>query len=507
VNGSLGGTGFMTVASGATLGGIGTISKDATISGTLAPGNSIGTIHFVGAETLAAGSTLEIELNPAMTDLVDIVGTLTIDPGATLKILPDPGTYPVPFSYTIVQTTGGVSGTFSSVTSSLPLFQGAVVYTPLDVLLQVSFVPIPAIVAHGNAGKVAHCLNNLPAPAGSDLAFIVNAVRLLPSVSAIEDALIQMQPSAFTALGLSQEDATLYVSNAILNRLDLFSHSCNVKNNRGNHLWISALGGYTKQSNWQEEPGFETGTPGFVIGFDGTLAEQVCLGGSLSYTYMHLHWREDRGHADIQALYAALYGKWFGSIGYLEGSFMGAYDFYQTDRYIAFSSIRRHAHGSHGGQEGSFHLKGALTFDQKKTIISPFARLDFLYLFENSFRETGAKSLNLNVKAKKSDLLQTEAGIDISYCAGSASTSITPFLQVSAIRESRFTGRKERALLGGTCLMTVKGLNPSRTLGAASLGVNVAFSDMLSNISFLYRGRYGSHFQDHSLYLQVGMQF
>ena len=49
----------MTVASGATLAGTGTVTKDTTINGTLAPGNSgIGTIHLIGNQTFTSGSAL-----------------------------------------------------------------------------------------------------------------------------------------------------------------------------------------------------------------------------------------------------------------------------------------------------------------------------------------------------------------------------------------------------------------------------------------------------------------
>ena len=60
VNGSLAGGSTMTVAPGASVGGTGTITKDITFDGTLAPGNSIGTIHLVGAQTFASGFNLEI---------------------------------------------------------------------------------------------------------------------------------------------------------------------------------------------------------------------------------------------------------------------------------------------------------------------------------------------------------------------------------------------------------------------------------------------------------------
>jgi fibronectin-binding autotransporter adhesin len=84
VDGSLGG-GAVTVASGATLGGTGTIGGAVTIQdgGTLAPGDSVGTLT-VGALTLSAGSISNYELGTpdvvggGVNDLVIVNGNLTL---------------------------------------------------------------------------------------------------------------------------------------------------------------------------------------------------------------------------------------------------------------------------------------------------------------------------------------------------------------------------------------------------------------------------------------------
>ena len=81
-NGSL--SGKVTVKAGATLGGSGTIGGDTTVSGTLAAGNSPGTLSFLGDLTLDPGSTSAFELGtPGVVggptnDLVEVADTLTL---------------------------------------------------------------------------------------------------------------------------------------------------------------------------------------------------------------------------------------------------------------------------------------------------------------------------------------------------------------------------------------------------------------------------------------------
>lgn len=72
------GSGAVSVSSGATLGGTGTVSGASTISGTLAPGNSVGTLAFGSTVNLQAGSTYAVEITGAGTnDKLAATGALT----------------------------------------------------------------------------------------------------------------------------------------------------------------------------------------------------------------------------------------------------------------------------------------------------------------------------------------------------------------------------------------------------------------------------------------------
>ncbi|WP_428936666.1 autotransporter outer membrane beta-barrel domain-containing protein [Brucella sp. NF 2815] len=105
-----GATGATTVASGATLGGIGTIGGNVDIAdgATLKPGASPGTLTINGNLTLSSGSVLDYEFGQAnvaggpLNDLINVGGDLTLD--GTLNITAsaggvfDPGLYRI-FNY------------------------------------------------------------------------------------------------------------------------------------------------------------------------------------------------------------------------------------------------------------------------------------------------------------------------------------------------------------------------------------------------------------------------
>lgn len=88
-SGSATGTGAVSVASGAILGGNGTISGATTVGGTIAAGNSIGVLS-VGSLTINATGILDNELGRSggtpVSDRVNVTGTVAIDSGADLKL-------------------------------------------------------------------------------------------------------------------------------------------------------------------------------------------------------------------------------------------------------------------------------------------------------------------------------------------------------------------------------------------------------------------------------------
>jgi len=112
INGSTG-SGAVTVASGATLGGTGSIGGPVTVHGTLAPGNSTGTLTAASAN-LGTDGNLQIEINDASTpknDQVAVAGALNIA-GTTLTFNVT-GT-PTAAAY-IVASYGSRIGTFGTV--------------------------------------------------------------------------------------------------------------------------------------------------------------------------------------------------------------------------------------------------------------------------------------------------------------------------------------------------------------------------------------------------------
>ena len=112
VNGVI--NGVVTVNAGGTLGGTGIIDNVVVNGGTLAPGNSIGSLIVAGSLTFSAASSYMVEISGASSDLTWVIGVATLG-GATVVVVP---TGTVTKQYKILTANGGVSGTFNPVVSS-----------------------------------------------------------------------------------------------------------------------------------------------------------------------------------------------------------------------------------------------------------------------------------------------------------------------------------------------------------------------------------------------------
>jgi outer membrane autotransporter protein len=168
VNGSLANS-RVTVASGATLKGNGTVGATSILAGgTIAPGNSIGTLTVKGNYTQAAGSTYQAEVDPATlgsSDRILVGGTATLEEGAILNVVKTaPRDYQPGARYDVLKAQGGVKGAYKLTgDTDLSAFIGLRQATTDDGVYLLTFQtkPLAAAAATPNQAAVANAI--LPA--------------------------------------------------------------------------------------------------------------------------------------------------------------------------------------------------------------------------------------------------------------------------------------------------------------------------------------------------------
>ena len=131
------GTGTLNVSSGGeviapygVIGSTSTLSGDGTLTlnggngtlgnhGTIAPGNSIGTLTVDGDVVFEDGSTLEAEIdNAGNCDKLDVTGDVTINSGSTLAVNSNGETIEAAKQYTLIEA-NGIMGQFTTIDTAL----------------------------------------------------------------------------------------------------------------------------------------------------------------------------------------------------------------------------------------------------------------------------------------------------------------------------------------------------------------------------------------------------
>src|SRR5699024_249515 len=114
--------GDVEVEAGDLLGGHGTVGNLVNF-GTVAPGNSVGTLTVAGDYTAEAGSVHEVEINAAgNADLLKVEGKATLESGSSVNVLTEPGFYEEGKEYIILTAEDGVSGEYDELTASQLVF-------------------------------------------------------------------------------------------------------------------------------------------------------------------------------------------------------------------------------------------------------------------------------------------------------------------------------------------------------------------------------------------------
>jgi autotransporter-associated beta strand protein len=165
VNGSMPSLFGIDVDNGALLGGTGIISRtEVHDGGTFAPGGNAGPLTVQGPLSLSTAATYLVQIAPTWSGRANVSGEANI--GGTVQAVFGPVSV-VNQRYTILSATGGVTGTFASLTTNLAAGAVSLSYDANDVFLNVSS-PFRGVTGlNQNQRNVANALNNVFNSTGS----------------------------------------------------------------------------------------------------------------------------------------------------------------------------------------------------------------------------------------------------------------------------------------------------------------------------------------------------
>ena len=512
----------MTVHSGAMLRGTGTNSGIITINdgGTIAPGNSVGTIT-VGTLVLSSGSTTLIEIDESASSSIIVTGSATID--GALQVVPDLGAYPHQGSYLILSA-NSMSGTFSSVNTS-PGFTFGLSYLADEIYLDY-LLAIPTEGLSGNARKTANYLNgNAPPSNGFTQLAILSGDTLKEALNSVSPARngFGTYIAAQTAFSLSNvlsshldgfrfkgKESTVNNFTAMLTADNSDTIRNNVKEKKNKFsAWATTFGEYAYQSASSQNPSFNFISEGVLVGFDYQAGKKDLAGISLGYAHTHYNENHHAGHGNINYYFASIYGNSsFGDL-YLSPAVWGMFNQTANTRNISFPGYSDKALADIFAWQLIPHLEVGYDIALSWGDIAPFTSADWAISWQRGYSEHGASPFNAKQKAKNSSMVRSETGVKFSekwdYNWGAFSLRE----KASYVFEKPYgTGDVNTSFVGTPANFTVTSVNQNLNLGA--VGVDFAISIGKKNpvkIEIGYEGEFGSKYWSSDVMLSFAKDF
>jgi uncharacterized protein with beta-barrel porin domain len=496
LNGSV--LGDLNIEPGGTLSGNATVHGSLYNSGTISPGNSIGTV-FTTDLYLDSTSVYNVEVNSAGgSDAIIASGLAQV--GGRVVVTPDDVNFTTPLTYTIISTGSGAVGSFSSLTSSVPALMG-LIYNPLSI--QLSYLPLQATGLRGNAWEAAQGFSCLAATPGSDVVTVQSALFAL-NFGDIQTAFNQMGPAQLSALTEIQLLDAILVRSTYTKHLAEFCAKKDPSCVSPISFWIDGIGQWQNQKN---SFGYQDTTLGYTIGLDYSIRHLV-FGLAFSSTYDDCHLKNFASKAHLKSYYGGLYSRWNHDGFYMNAAVLGAYNHYRTVRGIKFGSIDRQAHSKHQGSKWLANFGLGYQVCRNRFQWTPYIDLDYVQQQERGYTETGAGSLDLHVQAKQASLFQGEVGVSLSTTYSLGKGVFVPMLTLAYINQTPCSSKNYKANFArSNCIFTNKGGDYERNLFAPRLSLTYQGSCDRVHISMYYDGRIGSRYWAQDVGLELAFRF
>ncbi|HVT51338.1 MAG TPA: autotransporter domain-containing protein [Dongiaceae bacterium] len=509
VNGTL--TSPLTVDLGGTLSGIGTIVGAVTNNGNIAPGNSIGTMNLAGPYIQAGGSTYTVELDTSgASDLINVTGAATIQPGATVSVQAAPGTYMIGTRSTILTASGGVTGTYDTLIDNRPFVDFVLDYDANNVFLDVLSISsaFSTVARTPNQRAAAGGLDTVDpgnaaftAALSLDAAAALNAFdQLSGEIYATEKGVLLNQSADIRdALNARTRDSFDTVPNGVGPSQFTFNLApqpgadcgivlCAIGDRPILTGWGRAFGDWAGVDGDGNAAAADSETGGFLAGFDATFQRKWRIGFAGGYSHTGIDVESRNSTAAIDSYHLGLYG------GFRQGSFAarlgGGYAFNEiaAERDIDFAGFSDSTHADYAARTAQVFGEVSNDFTFGAVTLSPFAGLAYVNLDSDGFREHGGDAA-LKAGGRDSDLGFSSLGLR----GATAFDAFAGTLKLHGMvgwRHALGDTTPESALsfVAGSDSFTVSGVPVARDAALVDLGIDLDLTDRLT-IGLSYSGQ------------------
>ncbi|MBZ7926575.1 autotransporter-associated beta strand repeat-containing protein [Ensifer adhaerens] len=516
VNGLLGGT--VDVLAGGRLQGSGAASN-VRVSGTIAPGNSIGTLNVAGNLTFNSGSIYEVEVNAAsQSDRIVATGTATIA-GGSVKVLADTGSYAPETKYTIMTANGGRSGSFSGVSSNLAFLDPSLSYDASSVYLKltrnnVDFSSVgatPNQIANGDGvetlgrgNPVYNAITNLSVPQARN-AFDQLSGEIHASTKSVlsedsrftRNAINERLRAAFDSVGAANSTVTSYVDGKpvmVDASTDLLA------------FWSQGFGSWGHTDGDGNAARLNRSTGGFFAGADVPAFDNWRFGTIAGYSHTSFDVKDRYSSGSSENYHAGLYGgATWGDLAFRAGAAYTWHDV-STSRTVMFPGFSDSLKGDYNA--GTAQVFGELGYGiaMGEARLEPFANLAHVSVQTDDVTETGGTAA-LSSEGDTTDTTWTTLGLRASTTFDLNGATVTvkgmagwrrAFGDLLPLSTMRFAGGGDQFLTAGVPI--------ARDAAVVEAGLDYALSPS-ATLGVTYAGQFGSDVSDQSARVNLNVKF
>ncbi|PJK13312.1 autotransporter outer membrane beta-barrel domain-containing protein, partial [Lysobacteraceae bacterium NML120232] len=476
--------------------------------GSIAPGNSIGTLTINGNYVQEAGTRFFVDMAPPdSTDKLEVTGTATLN-GGTVVAVRMPGVYGLGQRYNFLTAQGGLSGQFDGVDNSYlgPFLKMVLAYDSHN-----AYADVVRNATLASAGKTPNQQATGAALDGLvDNNALLQALVLLPSTADAARAFDQLSGEAHGSVRSVLADDSRHLRNAALSRartgLDAFTAQ---GTGAGFSVWADyqsrggALQGdfntaYTRYDGHQ-----------WLVGGDYQLENGLRIGlfggsGRLDGNIGH---RSSKFEVRNNSLGLHVGGRWSG-FGVFAGYTHGKQDI-DVKRTVNFAGFSAGLNSDYSAKTRQGFVEVGYLFGGERFQAEPYLQYADVRVKTDGFKEMGSSPAALGAVGQSNDLKVTTGGVRASLnLAGSQQDATWLSLRagvgyrhasgdLSATSVQSFNGSPAFAVLGAPV---------AKKATVADLGIAARMSER-SLLEVGYSGQYADEGNDHGAHARFTFKF
>ena len=515
------------------LSGNGTVIGNVTNNGRISPGNSIGTITIQGSYTHNPGAIYLAELNSnGRSDLIAVSGSARLNGGTVRAYLPR-GLYKDGYSWTILRASGGINGTFSSISgqpnSATLSLQNH--YTAATANIIVDRKGFNEFGSNENTKAVGTGLDTvvpLAVNGGTSMEHYLTSLDFDHTAPEISTVLKEINPEMYTSFSTSARMSADHFTQSMRKRLgqknELLVMGIDKKSdgsaimtssqteyseddlyNRNWQLWGRAFGGTSERDSDANNEGFSQSSAGLILGGDGQVFDTMRLGFAFGTSTSSLDF-DTRDDGDQSSIFTGVYGDLF--LDKLHIDFSVSYGWHNGDalREISLPTTTYFVDSDLESISLMLHAGGDYLFELSSWLLGPTMSLDYVLLSTDDFTESSGSVLDLRITDQEEDHFISRLGGKLTKAFRYNEAILVPRIELAWIHDFNSDDNTLSASYVGfeTSRFEIQGASVPEDVINVETGLNAYITDRFTAFAEL-TANFGDDYSDY--FASVGIEW